>query len=234
MNSGTVHCGPSDESITTLGTQNDRIIITVQIHIVSHPLAESLLASLRNAATGPREFRQNSEALGTILALEATRNFPVVPTTVTTPIAETEGRNLACPLVVVPVLRAGLGMVAPFLQLFPEVAVGYIGLERNEQTAAAETYYKKLPSLAGKFCLCLDPMLATGGSAVRAIGLMKDAGATNIKMVSIVAAPEGVAHLNSWHPDVEIFTAALDDGLDDRKYIVPGLGDFGDRLFGTF
>ena len=153
--------------------------------------------------------------------------------TVQTPLAATEGHRLAERLAVVPVLRAGLGMLESAVELFPHVSVGYIGLERHEETAVARSYYRKLPSLAGMFTLCLDPMLATGGSASQAIALIKAAGATHISMVCIVAAPEGVARLATDHPEVAVYAAAMDDRLDARKYIVPGLGDFGDRLYGT-
>jgi len=136
-------------------------------------------------------------------------------------------------LVVVPVLRAGLGMLDPALAMFADVSVGYIGLERSHDTAIAHSYYCKLPAIGDRFTLCLDPMLATGGSASQALALIKGAGAKTIVMVSVVSAPEGVARLQSDHPDVEIVTAALDRELNELKYILPGLGDFGDRLFGT-
>ena len=137
-------------------------------------------------------------------------------------------------LVAVPVLRAGLGMLEPIVEFFPDVSVGYIGLERDEATAIASSYYAKLPPrMNGRTTLVLDPMLATGGSASQAIGTVKAAGAGAVLMLSIVAAPEGVAAVNAAHPDVRLFTAGLDRGLDARKYILPGLGDFGDRLYGT-
>ncbi len=154
--------------------------------------------------------------------------------TIETPIQPTEVNVLDQGLAVIPVLRAGLGMLEPVLDLFPDVAVGYIGLERHEDTAVARSYYSKLPRLEGRFTPCLDPMLATGGSASQAISLIKHHGAPNVVMVSVVAAPEGVQRLTEQHPDITIITASLDEGLNDRKYIVPGLGDFGDRLYGTF
>jgi uracil phosphoribosyltransferase len=135
--------------------------------------------------------------------------------------------------VAIPVLRAGLGLLGPVLELLPRVSVGYIGLERDEETAVARIYYNKLPSLAGKVPLLLDPMLATGGSGARAIELIKQAGGRGTRMICVVAAPEGVRALEESHPEVEVFSAALDEGLNDRAFIVPGLGDFGDRLFGT-
>ena len=150
-----------------------------------------------------------------------------------TPLKETEAHRLAERLAVVPILRAGLGMLESAVELFPYVSVGYIGLERHEETAIARSYYCKLPDLEGMFTLCLDPMLATGGSASQAVSLIKANGGTRIGMVCVVAAPEGVKRMTQDHPDVPIIAAALDEGLDVRKYIVPGLGDFGDRLYGT-
>jgi uracil phosphoribosyltransferase len=135
--------------------------------------------------------------------------------------------------VVVPILRAGLGLVQPYLDLFPDVSVGYVGLERDHQTAVARSYYCKLPPLAGQRVLCVDPMLATGGSAVQALDLLREQGAEDLALVVIVAAPEGVAAVEARHPTVPIFTAALDRELNAKKYILPGLGDFGDRLYGT-
>jgi uracil phosphoribosyltransferase len=140
---------------------------------------------------------------------------------------------LARPLVIVPILRAGLGMVEPFLGLFPDVSVGYVGLERDHATAIAHSYYCKLPPLAGRRVLVIDPMLATGGSAVQTLDVVKAAGGTEVMLLCIVAAPEGVALVAQRHPEVQIFTAALDRELNARKYILPGLGDFGDRLYGT-
>lgn len=160
--------------------------------------------------------------------------MPVADGFIETPIERTNAKLLSQELAAVPILRAGLGMLEPVTDLFPDVAVGYIGLERNEATAVASSYYCKLPSLDNKFTLLLDPMLATGGSASQAAELLKAKGAKTISMVCIVAAPEGIKQLSSNHPDVEIFTSAVDRELNDKKYIMPGLGDFGDRLYGTF
>jgi uracil phosphoribosyltransferase len=203
------------------------------LRTVDHPLAQHLLAELRDHTTPPSRFRQITKALTTILVLEATRSVETEHGFVQTPLGLAPANRMAESIAVVPVLRAGLGMLEPVVELFPDVAVGYIGLERNETTAIARSYYSKLPNLSQKFCLCIDPMLATGGSAAQAIGFMKMKGAGRVTMVCIVAAPEGVATLQKHHPDVEIITAALDDHLDSRKYIVPGLGDFGDRLYAT-
>lgn len=204
------------------------------LNVVDHPLAQHILTELRDHSTEPSAFRRLSWSLTTMLVLEATRNIQTSAIKVATPIKETEGRRLSEGLAVVPVLRAGLGMLDPVVQLFPDVAVGYIGLERNESTAIARSYYSKLPDLSNRFTLCLDPMLATGGSAAQAISLIKGHGAKRVAMVSVVAAPQGVQKLEEAHPEVEIYTASLDEGLNEKFYIVPGLGDFGDRLYGTF
>jgi uracil phosphoribosyltransferase len=146
---------------------------------------------------------------------------------------EAPASYIDCQVVAIPVLRAGLGLLGPVLDLLPNVSVGYIGLERDEETAIARIYYNKLPPLAGKTPLLLDPMLATGGSGAQAIDLINQAGGEGTRMVCVVAAPEGVRAIEQRHPEVQIFSGALDEGLDDRAFIVPGLGDFGDRLFGT-
>jgi uracil phosphoribosyltransferase len=168
-----------------------------------------------------------------LLALEATRNLRTLATRVTTPVSSTDAQVVDEPLAAVPILRAGLGMLEPILELFPSVDVGYIGLERHEETAIANSYYCKLPDLSDRMAICLDPMLATGGSASQALSLIKAARPGRVVMVSIVAAPEGVRRLEADHPDTPIFVAALDEGLNARRYIVPGVGDYGDRLFGT-
>ena len=203
------------------------------LHILDHPLASHLVAGLRDASTPPERFRTMANRLTTLLALEATRGIRTRTVDVVTPLETTQQRVLDQTLAVVPVLRAGLGMLEPIVELFPEVSIGYIGLERHEATAIAHSYYCKLPDLEGKFVLCVDPMLATGGSAAQAISLLMDHGAKSVQMVCVVAAPEGVAKLHEAHPGLPIYTAALDRGLNDRKYILPGLGDFGDRLYGT-
>jgi len=203
------------------------------LQILDHPLAAHLLAKIRDKATQPEQFRRLAQSLTTLLVLQATYGIRTKEVMIETPLKTTPGKVLDQPLAVVPVLRAGLGMLQSVVDLFPDVAVGYIGLERHEDTAIARSYYSKLPNLHGRYTLCLDPMLATGGSAAQAISLIKTHGATQITMVSVVAAPEGVAHLQAAHPDIQIVTGALDEGLNDRKYILPGLGDFGDRLYGT-
>jgi uracil phosphoribosyltransferase len=204
------------------------------LRIVDHPLAHDALVELRDARTDPASFRRAARRITLILAAEATRDAPSVASAVQTPLGPAGGRELTGDIVVVPVLRAGLGMLEPILELLPEARVGHIGLQRDEATALASRYYSRLPrGLAGSYVLLLDPMLATGGSAAASVDLIKAAGATDIRMVCIVAAPEGVALLESRHPDVTIYTPAVDRELNSRKFIVPGLGDFGDRLYGT-
>ncbi len=201
--------------------------------VSNHPLVGDSLRQLRDVATPPEEFRVLARKIITLLLYEATSDLAIRNVTVQTPLAETAGVEVAREVVAIPVLRAGLGILGPALELLPRVSVGYIGLERDEQTAVARIYYKKLPKLEGKVPLLLDPMLATGGSASQALDLIKEAGGVEPRMVCIVAAPEGVKVLESRHPEVKIFTAALDEGLNTKSFIVPGLGDFGDRLFGT-
>ena len=184
-------------------------------------------------STQPSLFRTFTNHLTLILALEATRDLPTKTVEVETPLEKTEGKILSGPFVVVPILRAGLGMLPSFVDLFPEISVGYIGLERDHTTAVASTYYCKLPEVMGRRTLLVDPMLATGGSACQAIEAIKAVGGTDIYLLCVVAAPEGVAEVNRRHPDVTIVSAALDRALNDNKYILPGLGDFGDRLYGT-
>ncbi len=203
-------------------------------HILQHPLAAHIITHLRDKTTKPATFRTLTYQLSLLLAIEATRNLETAEKLVDTPLETVTGRVLAHqPIVVVPILRAGLGMVQPFLDTFPDVSVGYIGLERDHETAVARSYYCKLPPLAGRHVFLVDPMLATGGSAVKAIEVAKSKGATDLALATIVSSPEGVAEVEQHHPAVKIFTAALDRTLNARKYIVPGLGDFGDRLYGT-
>jgi len=191
------------------------------------------LAGLRDQHTPHEEFRSLARKMITFLLYEATRDLPSRRVTVRTPLAEAPAALVESEVVAIPVLRAGLGLLGPVLELLPRVSVGYVGLERDEETTVARIYYQKLPLLAGKVPLLLDPMLATGGSAVQAIDLIAQAGGVGTRMICVVAAPEGVRALEERHPEVEVFTAALDQGLNHRAFIVPGLGDFGDRLFGT-
>ena len=203
------------------------------LKVSSHPLVADSLVGLRDRLTEPVEFRELARKVITLLLYEATADLPVRHATVQTPLKEASATLVEREVVAIPVLRAGLGILGPALELLPRVSVGYIGLERDEETAVARIYYKKLPNLVGKVPLLLDPMLATGGSAAQALDLIKEAGGHDPRMVCVVAAPEGVRVLEERHPEVKIYAAALDEGLNDKAFIVPGLGDFGDRLFGT-
>jgi uracil phosphoribosyltransferase len=204
----------------------------VSLTVVDHALAGHLLAQLRSQETAPPVFRTLAKRLALTLALEAIRDLPTTEVIVRTPLEETTGRVLG-DLVAVPILRAGLGMLEAVTELFPEVAVGYIGLERDEASLEPQSYYRKLPPVQRRHVLVLDPMLATGGSGSAATSAVKEGGPASIRFVCVVAAPEGIRRMEADHPDVPIFTAAIDRQLNERGYIVPGLGDFGDRLFGT-
>lgn len=203
------------------------------LHVSRHPLVLDCLAGLRDRRTGPREFRALANRIIALLLYEATADLGTRPEAVASPLTETEVEILDREVVAIPVLRAGLGLLSPVLDLLPRVSVGYIGLQRDEETAVARIYYQNLPHLEGRVPLLLDPMLATGGSAAQAVEMIEAAGGRDVRMICVVAAPEGVRRLEAAAPGIRIFTAALDQGLDDRSYIVPGLGDFGDRLFGT-
>ncbi len=203
------------------------------VTVVDHPLAATMLTALRDASTPPPLFRLLAKRLALALAVEASRTVPVSRRRVTTPLAEAEGTSFAAPLVAVPILRAGLGMLEAVTELFPEVAVGYLGLERDHATFQPSAYYTKLPPLQGSYVLLLDPMLATGGSAGAACESLFAEGPARVTLLSVVAAPEGIERLTREHPALDIVTAAVDEGLNPEAYILPGLGDFGDRLYGT-
>jgi uracil phosphoribosyltransferase len=206
----------------------------VPVHIVDHPLVQDALIDLRDKRTSPEHFRRAATRISVLLAAEALREVGTTRITVDTPLGPADGQQIESDIVVVPVLRAGLGMLDAVLELVPTARVGHIGLQRDELTAVASRYYSKLPgSLRSSFVLMIDPMLATGGSAVAAIQLLREAGAARIRIVCIVAAPEGIRTVEQHYPDVSIYTPVVDRCLNDHKYIVPGLGDFGDRLYGT-
>ncbi len=205
----------------------------MRIEVVSHPLVKHILTQLRDERTEPARFRALARQITFILAIEATRDLPTRPHPVKTPLEVTEGHSLANPIVAVPILRAGLGMLEALTELFPDLRVGYIGLERDEKTAIAHAYYCKLPPIGNSRVLLLDPMLATGGSAGQAIEVLMNAGAQDIVHICVVAAPQGVQYLNERFPHVRIVAASLDRDLNEQKFILPGLGDFGDRLYGT-
>jgi uracil phosphoribosyltransferase len=214
--------------------QNQKIENPIMpLHVLQHPLGTHVLTHLRDKTTKPALFRTLSYQISLLLALEATRDLSTEDKRIDTPMEPMTGRVLARPLAVVPILRAGLGMVQPFQDIFPDVSIGYVGLERDHTTAIARSYYCKLPPLDGKRVVVVDPMLATGGSASQALDVVKSAGAKEIVFVCIVAAPEGVAAVEKAHPEIPIHAGALDRQLNARKYIMPGLGDFGDRLYGT-
>ncbi|HET7617302.1 MAG TPA: uracil phosphoribosyltransferase [Vicinamibacterales bacterium] len=205
------------------------------VHLVDHPLVHDALATLRDADTPPAAFRRAAMRISLLLAAEATHDLPAAAVTVHTPLGAAEGRRLDADVVAVPVLRAGLGMLDAVLELIPSARVGHIGLQRDELTAVASRYYSKLPDrLEQSRVLMIDPMLATGGSAVAGLDLLCEAGARDIRLICIVTAPEGIALVERRHPSVRIFTPVIDRELNMHKFIVPGLGDFGDRLYGTF
>jgi uracil phosphoribosyltransferase len=204
------------------------------VTVIAHPLVQHNLTRLRDQRTQPQEFRRLLGEIAALMLYEATRSFAVKKVYVQTPLARTNGFQLEREVVLVPVLRAGLGMLDSILQLIPHARVGFIGLKREEKTLRAQFYHKSLPENLGDFeTILIDPMLATGGSSVAAIDLLVGQGAKNIRMVNLVAAPEGILTVQKKYPRVPIFTAAVDHKLNEKGFIVPGLGDAGDRLFGT-
>ena len=205
------------------------------IIIMKHPLIKHKLSIMREKETGSKDFRQMLSEIAMLMCYELTRDLPVVDIEIETPIAKMTAQQIGGKkLAIVPILRAGLGMVEGILTLVPVAKVGHIGLYRDPKTHEPVTYYCKLPAdIEDRYVIVCDPMLATGGSASDAIRMLKDKGVTQIKLLCLVAAPEGVERLQKDHPEVEIFTAALDERLNENAYIVPGLGDAGDRLFGT-
>ena len=204
------------------------------VHLITHPFVHDALATLRDTATPPDTFRRVARRRSLLIAAEVLKDIPTVEGTVETPLGTAFARRVHARVTLVPVLRAGLGMIDGILDLLPSTRVGHIGLQRDETTAQAMRYYVKLPpDLANDVVLITDPMLATGGSAVAAIELLREAGARDLRFVCIVAAPEGIAAIERRFPDVPIYTPVVDRELNAHKFIVPGLGDFGDRLFGT-
>ena len=211
------------------------ILETENVHIMDHPLIQHKISMLRDKNTGTNEFRKLVEEIGVLMGYEAFRDLPMEDVPVETPIESCmtpmiAGKKLA----VVPILRAGLGMVEGILTLVPSAKVGHVGLYRDPETHEPKEYYCKLPeSIDQRLALVVDPMLATGGSAIAAIQMLKDHGVKNMRFLCIIAAPEGVKKLQEAHPDVDIYIGALDEHLNENGYIVPGLGDAGDRIFGT-
>ena len=205
------------------------------VHVFDHPLIQHKLSILRDKDTGAKAFRELVSEIATLMCYEATRDLPMEEVLIETPVATAKCRHIAGKkLAIVPILRAGLGMVDGMFTLMPNVKVGHIGLYRDPQTLEPVKYYYKMPpDISERDVIIVDPMLATGGSADAAAMFLKEDGVKHIKLMSIIAAPEGVQRMQSEHPDVDIFVAALDDHLNDHGYIVPGLGDAGDRIFGT-
>ena len=201
---------------------------------IDHPCVQHKLAIIRDVETGHKRFRELATEITQFLCYEALKNIKVREVTVQTPVGEAACHKIDTDLVVVPILRAGVGMLEGILELVPTARVGFVGLYRDEVTKQPVSYYQRFPpQTKGGTCIIIDPMLATGGSTVAAIDVLKESGAGEIVVVCIVTCPEGLALVAEEHPDVHVYTAAIDDHLDDHKYIIPGLGDAGDRLFGT-
>lgn len=206
-----------------------------KVYVFDHPLIQHKLTYIREKSTGTKEFRELVDEVATLMAFEATRDLPLQDVEIETPVSKTTSKVLAGKkLGIIPILRAGIGMVDGILKLIPAAKVGHIGLYRDPETLKPVEYYVKLPSdVEERDFIVVDPMLATGGSAVEAINSLKKRGAKNMKLMCLIAAPEGVKAVEEAHPDVDIYIAALDERLNEKGYIVPGLGDAGDRLFGT-
>ena len=206
-----------------------------QLHIIDHPLVQHKLTIMRNQNTGSKEFRELLREIAMLMGYELTRDLPLEEVQIQTPICKTTGKRLAGKkLAIVPILRAGLGMVDGLLSLIPVAKVGHIGLYRDPDTHEPVTYYCKLPKdVANRIVILVDPMLATGGSSSSALDKIKELGVSDVRLMCLVGAPEGVERIHRDHPDVPIYLAALDEKLNERAYIVPGLGDAGDRIFGT-
>ena len=204
------------------------------VTVLNHPLITHKLTFMRMKETGHKDFRENLDEIASLMAYEVCRDLPLKDVEITTPMAECTSQILDTEVILVPILRAGMGLVNGITDLIPTAKVGFIGLYRDEKTLEPVEYFAKFPKeLPEGVCLVLDPMLATGGSAIAAVDMIKKRGAKNIKMVCLVGAPEGVKAFTEAHPDVDLYLAALDDHLNDIGYIVPGLGDAGDRIYGT-
>ena len=206
----------------------------MHIHVIDHPLIQHKLTIMRKKETSSGEFRRLLQEITLLMGYELTRDLPLEDVAIETPLEKASGKQVAGKkLGIVPILRAGFGMVEGLTELMPSARIGVIGLYRDPVTAKPIEYYCKLPDVENRDFILVDPMLATGGSAVAAIDMMKEKGVKNIKFMCLVAAPEGVEVVNQAHPDVPIYTASLDRQLNEKKYILPGLGDAGDRIFGT-
>jgi len=204
------------------------------VTVLNHPLITHKLTIMRNKVTGHKDFRENLEEISCLMAYEVCRDLPMEDVTIETPICECHTKEIKKEVVLVPILRAGMGLINGILDLIPTARVGFMGLYRSTKTHEPVEYFAKFPgNLDDSIVMVLDPMLATGGSAIAAVNKIKERGAKNIKMVCLVGAPEGVEAFQAAHPDVDLYLAALDDHLNETKYIVPGLGDAGDRIYGT-
>lgn len=206
----------------------------MKVNIVDHPLIQHKLSIMRNKETSTMQFRKALQEISMLMGYEITRDFPITYEEIETPLQKMNAPTIAGKKVVIaPILRAGLGMVDGLLSLIPSARVGHIGLYRDEQTCEPVFYYYKMPADKDRLVIVTDPMLATGGSAVDALNRLKADGFTNIRLMCLVASPQGVEKVNQMHPDVDIYVASVDEGLNDKNYILPGLGDAGDRIFGT-
>lgn len=204
------------------------------LEVLNHPLITHKLTQMRKTKTGTKDFRENLDEIAELMAYEVCRDLPVQPVEIETPVAPCVGYELSKEVIIVPILRAGIGLLDGIRRLVPTAKVGFIGLYRDEETLESHEYFAKFPKgLEDAVVMVVDPMLATGGSAVAALDAIKARGAKNIKLVCLVGVPEGVKAVQTAHPDVDIYLAAMDDHLNERGYIVPGLGDAGDRIFGT-
>lgn len=204
------------------------------VKLIKHPLIEHKLTILRDVKTQPFQFRMLIDEISYLMMFEATRDLALREVDITTPVTKTKGNKLCSKVMICPILRAALGMLDSVFKLMPDASVGFLGFQRNEETAKAEFFYAKLPSdYANRTAIIIDPMFATGGTAIDAVKFLKDKGVKDIKFISIIAAPEGLKRFSEVYPDVAVYTAAIDECLNDKNYIVPGLGDAGDRVFNT-
>ncbi|WP_169777427.1 uracil phosphoribosyltransferase [Campylobacter mucosalis] len=204
------------------------------IKLISHPLIEHKLAILRDVKTEPFQFRMVVDEISHLMIFEATRDLSLREVEVQTPVAKTKAKKLATKIMICPILRAALGMLDSVFTIIPDASVGFLGFQRNEATAQAEFFYAKLPpDASARTAIIIDPMFATGGTAIDAVKFLREKGVKSIKFISIIAAPEGLKRFSEIYPDVEVYTAAIDEKLNEKNYIVPGLGDAGDRVFNT-
>ncbi|WP_297966721.1 uracil phosphoribosyltransferase [uncultured Campylobacter sp.] len=204
------------------------------VRLVSHPLIEHKLAILRDASTPTFQFRMLVDEISHLMIFEATRDLALKDVSVQTPVAQAQAKKLATKVMICPILRAALGMLESVFKIIPNASVGFLGFQRNEKTAQAEFFYAKLPADAGeRVAIVIDPMFATGGTAIDAVKFLREKGVKRIKFISVIAAPEGLKRFSEIYPDVSVYTAAIDERLNEKNYIVPGLGDAGDRVFNT-